>query len=298
MGLPAQRNLRFTLASMVVVVALCCAACGSGADSAASTSTTSASSDSSSSPSDTASTPESTDSSGSSTTQAKKKNVIAWVLGLGAGSPPGPAQAEFAAYQALLAQRCDEALTLATVDGQSFSAIEGAATACLAATTGNEDQWAKARSQRDDIRDADLDCLQVGAFDLLDRLVAAHDANPGQQFEFRKGDAQGAPPCPVVTGLDPAQGVAGQVVTIKGRNLKYVKIVVVDFGNPDDRACFDTTGSDAPTIQMPAPQGATSARVIAVADPAQWEMGEATFSYESTDATTDTPAAIATSDCP
>jgi predicted RNase H-like nuclease len=42
-----------------------------------------------------------------------------------------------------------------------FSAIEAAAKACLAAKTGSQTLWRQARAQRDDVLDADLDCLQA-----------------------------------------------------------------------------------------------------------------------------------------
>jgi hypothetical protein len=180
-----------------------------------------------------------------------------------------------------------------------FSAIEAAAKACLAAKTGNQSMWRQARAQRDDLQDADLDCLQAGVFGLLDRLVDAHAAHPDRTFEFSIGGSRGAPPCPVVTGLEPAHGSAGQRVAIVGRNLQYVKLVIVDLGD-QARVCFETPGTKKPTVFMPAPQGATSARVIVVAAPADWEMGDATFQYDAptSDSPTTASDSAPTADCP
>jgi hypothetical protein len=295
MAHPTARPRR-TLLRLVIVTAIAAStACGTTDDGgeATSASTSSASSSSSGSSSSTSS------SSSSTSIPPKKRNVIAWILSLGAGSPPGPATAEFAAYQALRRQKCDTALTLATDSGRVFSAIEAAAKACVAARTGNQTLWAQARAQRDDLEDADLDCLQAGVFGLLDRLVDAHAAHPDRVFEFSTGQSRGAPPCPVVTGLEPAHGSAGQRVAITGRNLQYVKLVIVDLGD-QGRVCFETPRTKAPTVIMPAPQGATSARVIVVAAPAEWEMGAATFRYDppATDSPTTDSGSAPTADCP
>jgi len=296
---PSTRHRSRRLVRLAVVITLAistaCGAADEGGDAASTSATTSSSTSSSSSSSSSSS----TSSSSSSSATPKKKNVIAWILSLGAGSPPGPATAEFGAYQALRRQKCDSALELATGGGQVFSAIEAAAKACLAAKTGNQSMWRKAREKRDDLQDADLDCLQAGVFGLLDRLVDAHAAHPDRTFEFSTGGSRGAPPCPTVTGLEPSHGSAGQRVTIIGRNLQYVKLVIVDLGD-QGRVCFETPGTKKPTVFMPEPQGAASARVIVVAAPADWEMGAATFRYDLPASASPTTAAGAapTADCP
>jgi hypothetical protein len=180
-----------------------------------------------------------------------------------------------------------------------FSAIEAAAKACLAAKTGSQTLWRQARSQREDLQDADLDCLQAGVLGLLNRLVDAHAAHPDRTFEFSAGGSRGAPPCPTVTGLEPAHGSAGQRVAIVGRNLQYVKLVMIDLGD-QGRVCFETTRTKQPTVLMPAPQGAASARVIVVAAPADWEMGAATFRYDPlvSDSPTTASDSAPTADCP
>ena len=180
-----------------------------------------------------------------------------------------------------------------------FSAIEAAAKACQAAKTGSQTLWRQARAQRDDLQGADLDCLQAGVFGLLDRLVDAHAAHPDRTFEFSTGGSRGAPPCPTVTGLEPAHGNAGQRVAIVGRNLEYVKLVIIDLGN-QGRVCIETPRTKQPTVLMPAPQGAASARVIVVAAPADWEMGAATFRYDPpvSDSPTTASGSAPTADCP
>ena len=300
---PHTRRLSHSLARLAIVMTLAispaCGATDEGGDAASTSSATSSTSSSSSSSSSSSGSSSSSSSTSATPKQKKKKNVIAWILSLGAGSPPGPATAEFAAYQALRRQQCDSALSLATDSGKVFSAIEAAATACLAAKSGDKDLWAQARAQRDDLADAGLDCLQAGVFALLDRLVDAHAAHPDRTFEFSTGGSRGAPPCPTVTGLEPAHGSAGQRVAIVGRNLQYVKLVIIDLGD-QGRVCFETPRTKQPTVLMPAPDGAAAARVIVVAAPADWEMGAATFRYEPpvSDSPTTASGSALTADCP
>jgi hypothetical protein len=166
-----------------------------------------------------------------------------------------------------------------------FSVVEAAATACLAANTGDEDLWAEATSRRDDLRDADLNCLEVGVYGLLERLVDAHAADPDLPLTFERANGVGAPPCPTVSGLDPARGRAGDVVTITGKNLEFVTLVIVDFGD-GSRTCFEFFENSSPSLAMPEPpEGVTSAQVVVAAHPAQWEMGGAAFEYEQSETT-------------
>ena len=291
---PGDRR-RVLLALALALVLVVSAACGSGDDDAsggasASISTTTATSGTSSGTSSTSST------SSSTTSTKKRQNVIAWILNLGAGSPPGPATAEFAAYEALRQQDCASALTLATTTGQVFSVIEAAAKACLAAGSGDQALWREATRQRDDLRDADLNCLEVGVFGLLDRLVAAHEADPDRPFTFKPGGGEGTPPCPRVSGVEPASGPSGEIVTIRGDNLQFVTLVIVDFGN-GNHTCFEAFDDPSPSVQMPAPpDGVTSARVIVAAAPAQWEMGSASFTYEEPAPTTTETSSTGTPD--
>ena len=286
----AQRAVLTVTLTLVVLAG--CASAGENRTGQTTRSTTATSS--SSTTTTTASTTSSSSSSSSSTTAKKKRNFIAWILSLGAGSPPGPATAEFAAYEALRQQDCASALTLATTSGKVFSVTEAAAKACLAAGSGDQRLWREASRQRDDLRNADLNCLEVGVFGLLDRLVEAHDANPDLPFTFESGAGNGVPPCPSVSGLEPAKGKAGDDVTIRGDNLKFVKLVIVDFGNAD-RTCFEYDDDPTPSLTMPEPPaGVTSAEVIVAADPAQWEMGSSTFEYEPGVTTTGEPGASTT----
>lgn len=232
-----------------------------------------------------------TTSASTSTTTDGSRNVIAWILSLGAGSPPGPASDYMLAYDALLARDCDVALAEAR-SPQVQSVIEAAATACLAALNGDPALWAFAEERRAALTDADLSCLDAGVYALLGRLLDEHAENPDLTFDFEAGQAEGAPPCPAGIGLQPQRGQAGDVVTITGENLRFVKGVIVAFGPgeatcaPDN--CFEVAGG-SPTFTMPEPpEGVMSARVIVFADPAQWQMGAATFGYDlpTTSATT------------
>lgn len=188
------------------------------------------------------------------------------------------------AYDALLEQDCEGALSEAT-SNQVQSVIEATATACLAALRGDDDSWDRAQERRDALADADLSCLDVGVFALLERLLDKHSENPDLTFEFQAGNAEGSPPCPTNIGLQPDRGEPGDVVTITGSNLRFVKGALLDFGTGEvecsnEKNCFELDGPNSLAFPMPKPPaGVSSVRVVVLADPAQWQMGAATFEY-------------------
>lgn len=219
------------------------------------------------------------------TSRPKSRNIIAWILNLGAGSPPGPADDYMRAYDALLERDCEGALSEAT-SNQVQSVIEATATACLAALRGDDGLWEFAQERRDALADAeDLSCLDVGVFALLERLLDKHSEDPDLAFEFQAGDEEGAPPCPTDIGLEPNRGEPGDIVTITGKNLEFVKGALFDFGTGEDECsneenCIELDGAHSLAFEIPEPpDGVSSVRVVVLADPAQWQMGAATFEY-------------------
>jgi hypothetical protein len=222
-----------------------------------------------------------------SPTQEKKKNLIEWILDLGAGSPPGPARAYFDAYEELRKQNCDAALRKADEphgrrrigDDDAFTVLSAAAMACLAAMESRDELWTGAKQVRDSTDPATLHCLDAAAYALLDSLIDAHDAHPDRSFQFTAGGTKGKPPCPHITGITPREGAPGAVVTITGANLERVtRIDVVVNGSRLES--FDPNLSDgALRITMPAADEGTTAVVVIVTKPGGWKMDEAEFRY-------------------
>ena len=222
-----------------------------------------------------------------SPTQEKKKNLIEWILDLGAGSPPGPARAYFDAYEELRKQNCKAALTKAdqphgrrrVKDDDAFKVLSAAAMACVAAVEGRDELWAPARQVRDSTDPATLHCLDAAAYTVLDSLVDAHEAHPDRSFQLTAGGTKGKPPCPQITGITPREGAAGDVVTITGANLKKVTRVDVVV-NGSRLESFDPDLSDgALLITMPAADKGTTAVVVILSKPGGWKMDEAEFRY-------------------
>ena len=220
------------------------------------------------------------------TPKPKKKNVIAWILGLGPGAPDGPP--EFTAYRELQQQQCD--VVFDRVDELREPArtlYTGAAQACLAALEGRAALWAEAVAAHAVVaaRQSDLTCMDRAAFALLDRLVTLHDAHPDRPFARAANGTSKAPPCPRIEGLEPDQGDEGTQVRVSGRHLggEVVGVSVVDsLGGSlpvDDLA----VGDGVLTFTMPeAPPPEASATVCLVirADP-DWSADGAPFTYVS-----------------
>lgn len=161
------------------------------------------------------------------------RNVIAWILDLGPSAPAGPTAFEI--YKPLQERRCD-----AVVGVQGFSRLDqdvqrlyrGAASACLAAFQNGDRQhlWAEAENAYASMNPSALNCIDTAAYALLKRLVVAHRTNPHGDFEAvtNPGSAE-RPPCPTISGLDPARGPQNTTVTIRGSNLGRVEDVLIHY---------------------------------------------------------------------
>ena len=164
-------------------------------------------------------------------------NVIAWILSLGPGAPTGPP--EYQAYQLLLDRDCvgleaalaDPDSDISTLAPEVRSLYGAAADACLAAFAGATDRWTAAQAALGGLQ-RPVSCIDAAAYDLLAQLVAEHDRNPAGQFEAA-GSGGIAPPCPMITALEPDRGPLGTVVRVAGANLDRVERVLIEYDNGD-----------------------------------------------------------------
>lgn len=164
-------------------------------------------------------------------------NVVAWILSLGPGAPTGPP--EYQAYQLLLDRDCgglDAALAdpgsdISTLAPEIRSLYGAAADACLAAFAGATDRWSAAQAALGGLQ-RPVSCIDAAAYDLLAQLVAEHERNPAGQFEAA-GSGGIAPPCPMITALEPDRGPLGIVVRITGANLDRVERVLIEYDTGD-----------------------------------------------------------------
>ena len=233
------------------------------------------------------------------TTQAKKKNVVAWILSLGPGAPDGPP--EFTAYRELQQLRCARVFDrVAELDEPARTLYTGAANACLAAFEGRDQLWPKSASALAAVVDRieDLTCMDRAALALLQRLVRLHDEHPSQTFRTASGTKAKAPPCPTIAELDPDTGSEGTLVRMSGRHLDAGDVVGV--------SVFDSLGNSLPaegldvvdgSLQFTMPEepssdASASVCIVVRADP-DWRADGAMFTYES-----DTTGPPSSFDCP
>jgi hypothetical protein len=179
--------------------------------------------------------------------QAPAPNIIAWILDLGPGAPAGPP--EFVAYRGLLgglsqdaaptlvegcqdlaASLQEDALQLSSEATQLYSAV---AAACLGALSADDSAWAVAEQASQQLTPP-RSCMDLNAYDLLLRLVAARRANPGGQFvPATDPGSAAAPACPMIAAIEPPVGPRGTLVRLVGTNLHRTIQVLVDFEDGD-----------------------------------------------------------------
>lgn len=186
-------------------------------------------------------------------------NPITWILGLAPGAPAGPP--EFQAYELVLNGDCVTLAQGLQPDGELRALSDAAqrlygavADACLAALHGQPGRWAAAEDALQALA-SPVSCLDVATYELLQRLVDAHRANPSGPFEARTDPASAAaPPCPTITQLDPNHGPSGTRVRITGMNLDHVVEVLIYFedgnGTEFSRRVEHETASDALIVTL------------------------------------------------
>jgi hypothetical protein len=247
------------------------------------------------------STQETTATGSESPTKAKKKkkNVIAWILGLGPGAPDGPP--EFTAYRELQQRRCGAVFDrVGELDEPAVTLYTGAANACLAAFQGREDLWPTASEALAavDGRVDELNCMDRAALALLERVVRLHEEHPARAFQPAAKGKSKAPPCPSIKALVPDRGIAGTLVRMSGRHLDGDDVVGV--------SVIDSSGNSLPaegverldgSLQFTMPEeppsdASASVCIVVRADP-DWRADGAMFTYESD--TTGPPSTFA---CP
>lgn len=150
----------------------------------------------------------------------KRRNIVAWILGLGPSAPQGPP--EFTAYRELQNLRCANVFDrVDELDEPAVTLYRGAAQACLAAFEGHDELWSKAKAARGIVADRrkELTCMDRAAFALLERLLALHDEHPHRPFEKAAAGRSEAPPCPSIIALTPEPASQGDLVRIIGDHL-------------------------------------------------------------------------------
>ncbi|MEP6762285.1 MAG: IPT/TIG domain-containing protein [Sporichthyaceae bacterium] len=233
------------------------------------------------------------------TTPAKKKNVIAWILGLGPSAPEGPP--EFTAYRELQQLHCKKVFArVGELDEPARTLYKGAAHACLAALAGDTTRWPRAEAalQQVTARTDKLNCMDGAALALLDRLVTLHAEHPTRRFKMASDTKSTAPPCPAIDAITPDRGPKGTAVRITGRHLSDLVVVgvrVIDsLGNSDPVENWEAVDGALEFTLLEAPQSDASATVcIVVRARPDWVAAGTTFTFESAD--TEPPKSF---DCP
>ncbi len=218
----------------------------------------------------------------------KKKNVVAWILSLGPGAPDGPP--EFTAYRELQQLNCETVFDrVGELQEPARTLYTGAAHACLAATAGDTARWPRAVAALQQVagRTGELNCMDVAALALLDRLVTLHAKHPGGTFQLAAKGKSTAPPCPAIDAVAPDRGVEKEtVVRVTGKHLgdDVVSDVTVfdSLGNSLDVVDLDHVDGSLEFRMPVAPSIDASAIVCIVvwAEP-DWVADGAEFTYES-----------------
>src|SRR5688572_25083070 len=108
---------------------------------------------------------------------------IAWIAGLGPGSPEGPTQVDiYQLIQRATLESCRQALEpelLGAIEvPETRSPYQGGAAACLAALHGREQRWSEAESAFESLPGRPEGCVDRATYDLLEAIIAAHRAAP------------------------------------------------------------------------------------------------------------------------
>lgn len=157
--------------------------------------------------------------------RGRQNVVVAWILDLGVEVPQYEDRDAFAS---LLDQDCASAR-----DGASDGTVLwAAATACLAAETGDDVLWDDAEWAREDLPESTDGCMEEAALELLDRLLAAREENPGAQVTLGQPWDGEAAACPWAWELVPDSGPPGAEVEVYGEHLDLVYRIQISVG-PD-----------------------------------------------------------------
>jgi hypothetical protein len=254
---------------------------------------------------------------------APQQNIVAWILDLAPGAPAGPP--EFVAYRGLLGglsqdaaptllEGCEDlaaglqegTLPLSSEATQLYSAV---AAACVGALSGDDAAWIVAEQASQQLTPP-TSCMDLNAYDLLLRLVAARRANPSGQFVPATDPASAAAPaCPMITAIEPPVGPRGTLVQLVGTNLHRTIQVLVVFedggGVESDRLeilADDprlTITEQTITFTIDDTTGAVGACIVAQGAPTWNGTGIAfTFTGDPTQSPTPTQPPSLTAPCP
>ena len=118
------------------------------------------------------------------------------------------------------------------LDKNQLAAYRGAASACLAAFNHRPELWANAASAATEVagHKSLAECLDIGAYQLLRRLIDAHRAEPTARFVRGGRGSAARPPCPRILSLNPAHGPAsgGYRIQVLGEYLPNPAVIYFD----------------------------------------------------------------------
>jgi hypothetical protein len=199
----------------------------------------------------------STTTSRQTTTRPPKSEhwAIRWILSLGPEGPTSPVPF-IAPYLDLRDGECAEALNRVELDKEQLSdhqwaIYRGAATACLAAFHQQPRRWAEARRHLADAQSssAQLNCPERVTLAWLQLVVGLHEQDPDRAFVAQ--EPQGF--YTAVERIDPANGKAGDQVTVEGNNLDCATRVFVSRGGNEEEVPFNPDqGGRSGTFKAPA----------------------------------------------
>ncbi len=156
------------------------------------------------------------------------ETFLAWIVGLGPGSPEGPTQVDL--YQLIMQatqDSCRQALDPELNDAPTRTLYQGAAAACLAALHGKNARWAEAEAAFSSLHGRPAGCVDQATFDLLGSILEAHDADPEAVFTREGEPVEGKPdrvrlPCPRVTKVTVTRGSGVLEINVEGTRLNQV----------------------------------------------------------------------------
>jgi hypothetical protein len=222
------------------------------------------------------------------TKKPKKKNVVAWILGLGPGAPDGPP--EFTAYRLLETRHCTQVFArVKELDALPETLYTGAAQACLAALTGRSDLWHKSATALATVSAHvdELSCMDRAAYALLARIVSLHKQYPDRTFVKSARSKFTAPPCPQIQSIAPDHGPPGAPVHLTGTNFDgNVADIRIYYDKDNSVSAEDITRTgNSVDFTMPPPPPAGSPRnvCIAVISQPDWAADGVAFTYADPD---------------
>jgi hypothetical protein len=153
------------------------------------------------------------------------ETFLAWIVGLGPGSPEGPTQVDtYQLIQDASQANCRAALNPVLEVPETRALYHGAAAACLAALHGKTARWEEAQTAFDSLPGRPAGCVDQATYDLLELILTAHAADPDARFSLDGEPAEGSADrirlrCLRIDKVNVTRGNAGLEIAVTGNRL-------------------------------------------------------------------------------